>query len=947
MSAETSNVPCPDRNALQGLLTGEVDEGVRQVLEDHVELCEVCQTTLQQLSEDSVLSRLFVSCGARSEDTTHQFLRNLALPTPATSSPGQADVAAPFVQRIPEIPGFHQWEWLGRGGAGAVYRAWQSDLARWVAIKILLPQRSPTHANRVLREAKILGRLSHPHIVRIHETGDFQGQPYLVLEWISGGSLQQRLQHGVLAIRQAAELGHQLALALEAVHALGIIHRDLKPANVLMQMPVVSVGDNCDAAPVAKLTDFGIAVEPAQDERLTFTGQVVGTPHYMAPEQTGLAPHLAAVGPATDIYGLGAVLYAALTGQAPHGANSSLAVLREVASGEPRSPRVLRPEISRDLETIVLKCLRNDPTRRYRSAGELAEDLQRYLQGRPIHARPYSGFEKMCYWMRRQPLWGTVAALGALLAAVSIVGGAYHQHETRRLSAELRDTQQQVAQTEAAVQNEREESRRARWEALQQLTARSEAALNAGGLAPEQRRDLLETVRKHYRNWVQDLDHRDLSTAIELACGLEQLTGLEEREGLLTQALADLDLLDRVVVHFDSPPDFANHMVRRDLQRVRVLIQLRRLEEAAAQIDAMFERVVARTSDPSLELVLRGLAHLGWAARREGKPSLILPQVERALSAVDCYLEERPNELPIWRGRFELLVQKLHVLDPQDDPHPRELVEQDWLRFARELSSLPTPPELSAWLARLQLWQRIADLGGECSATISREILPLWIHDIGEFENVRAELVRTDSAESREKQELTCQAELVVQHVASLTLQTRLEAPQGPQPSVHRSGWREALRQAGVYLGRNPFDRSTRRRLCWTLIAEARHALPHDARHALECGQEAHQLLAPASGTSGPDAEERQLLADALYLSASSLRSLGQLRECRQNLERAYLISQERNRDFIAADLVRVHVDLGDLAGARKAASWILTDGPHLKEARRLLGELSKAQVSQ
>jgi hypothetical protein len=322
---------------------------------------------------------------------------------------------------------------------------------------------------------------------------------------------------------------------------------------------------------------------------------------------------------------------------------------------------------------------------------------------------------------------------------------------------------------------------------------------------------------------------------------------------------------------------------------------------------------------------------------------LVLPLVERALEAVRFHLEARPQDLPIWRGRFELLVQKLHMLDPQEGPHPRELVEQTWLRFAREYASLPPPPDLSEWLARLQLWQRIADLGAECSARISREVLPLWMHDIAEYENVRAELARTDSALSRENQELMSEAELVVQRVASLTLQTRFDGPEG----ARRFRWREALRQAGVYLVRNRVDASTRRRLSWTLNTEARHALSYDARHALECAQEAHQVLAPMSGESGPAAEERHLLSDSLYLAASALRSLGRLMECRQELERAYLVSQERNRDAIAAELVRVNVDLGDREAARKAAGWIHTDGPQLQEAQRLLGELSTARVSQ
>lgn len=937
---------CPDTSQLMALLQGDLDDCVRPLLEDHVETCSSCCELLRSLSADSLVSPLVGNSPRRlSADGVSDFLRDLArqIPEPLRSPP--PDSRGKTSRSVPEIPGFHQLEWIGRGGSGEVYRAWQPALARWVAIKTLPAGRSPEQAERVLREAQILGRLNHRHIVQIHGAGAHAGRPYLVMEWMAGGSLQQRVAQRGLSIREVVRVGHQLAQALEAVHVLGIIHRDLKPANVLLDCDEDQSATTSDSGPLAKLTDFNIALDPESDDRLTRTGEVVGTPHFMAPEQTGLAPDLGGVGPATDVYGLGAVLYVALTGQAPHDAQGHLAVLQAVVSGEPRSPRRLRPEIPPDLETIVVKCLRHDPQHRYRSAGELADDLRRYLEGRPIAARPYSLREKLWCWGRQRRVWGTPAAVGLFLAGLSVAGGVYHHIQTRQLHTELWERQRQVHETNTQVLDERRISRRAKWETLKQLTAKAEAMLQSGTAVPDQRRGLLETVRGHYRNRIDDLDESDPATAMELADGLERLTGLEEREGLLTQALADLDLLDQIAGQFSPGLPLDNHHVWRELRRARVLIQLQRLPDAADHIDALFARNARHPFGQNLLAALRGVTHLGRAAMAQGDPALVLPHLDQALSVVQGHLEEQPDDFAIGRGRFELLSQKLQVLDQTPDPSASEAVEQEWLRFARQFASRPAPLQMSQRIARLQLMQRIGELGLARSSAVAQEILPLWIREIAAFRDGGTDLAATAPGDFQDTPQGKHEAELVVQQVDCLAKSARL-GPTDPQAVDKLPGWPEALRQARLYLDRNPGDQTTRFRISWSLVDYGRRELPHDARRSLEVAQEACHLLSPVSGSASPDAEGRQLLSDALYLSASSRRSLGQLTECCQDLERAYLISQGGNRDTIAADLVVVRLALGDRVGAEKAAGWILTESPQLREARRLLGELSTAQVS-
>jgi WD40 repeat protein len=316
--------------------------------------------------------------------------------------------------RLPVIPGYEVLGVLGRGGMGVVYRAWQQELNRLVAVKMVHAgaQADPKVLSRFRVEAEAVARLQHPNIVQVHEVGQHAGSPFLVLELVEGRSLAEWLAGTPRPARQAAELLETLARAVHCAHRQGVVHRDLTPANVLL---------TADGRP--KITDFGLAklVIGGSDLR-TQTGELLGTPSYMAPEQA--ASRHQAIGAATDIYALGAILYELLTGRPPFKAESTLETLRQVAAHEPVAPSRLRPKLPDDLETICLKCLHKEPSHRYPSAAALAEDLQRFLENRPIKARRSSAVERFCRWCRRNPaiaaLCGVTPTLLLTLAVVSV-----------------------------------------------------------------------------------------------------------------------------------------------------------------------------------------------------------------------------------------------------------------------------------------------------------------------------------------------------------------------------------------------------------------------------------------------------------------------------------------------------------------------------------------------
>ncbi len=347
----------------------------------------------------------------------------------------------------PEIPGYEIRGVLGRGAMGVVYEARQVALDRLVALKMILAGQEADAEDlaRFRAEAEAVARLQHPNIVQIYEVGEHAGRPFFSLELVAGGSLDHRLRAAPQPPRPAAQLVATLARAVHYAHQHGVVHRDLKPANILLQSGTTnhtnhtnqnqtertsgltgpsaapSSYDSCDSCDswlnsLPKITDFGLAKRLDADGGRTQSGVVVGTPSYMAPEQARGKGR--GIGPATDVYALGATLYELLTGRPPFQAATTWETLDQVCSRDPVPPRQLQPGVPRDLETICLKCLAKEPGRRYASAEDLAGDLGRFLAGEPIHARPVGSVERLVKWARRRP---AAAALAGVSAAAVVV----------------------------------------------------------------------------------------------------------------------------------------------------------------------------------------------------------------------------------------------------------------------------------------------------------------------------------------------------------------------------------------------------------------------------------------------------------------------------------------------------------------------------------------------
>ncbi len=326
------------------------------------------------------------------------------------------------VNPAPALSGYEVQEELGRGGMSVVYLARQLALNRLVALKVIRARvyADATVAARFRDEAEAAARFQHPNIIQVYEVGEFEGQGYLVLEYAAGGSLAQKLAGTPQPAREAAQMTEELALALHYAHQHGIVHRDLKPANVVLTE---------DGMP--KVTDFGLAKLMEREGGLTQTGDIMGTPSYMAPEQAHGTPSDAT--PVTDVYALGAILYEMLTGRPPFKGATPLSTLSQVAGHEPVAPGKLQRHTPRELETICLKCLEKEPRKRYGSALELAEDLSRFLDNRPIQARPVSVPEWCWRWCRREPVKAglVVALVIALVAGMAGVAMQWRRAEEK------------------------------------------------------------------------------------------------------------------------------------------------------------------------------------------------------------------------------------------------------------------------------------------------------------------------------------------------------------------------------------------------------------------------------------------------------------------------------------------------------------------------------------
>jgi serine/threonine-protein kinase len=390
---------------------------LEEILHTHVSAEEACREQPELLPQ--VRERL-------AQARALQDHLDSVLPT-GTSRNGRRVFRRPAT-KLPQLPGYHVEGVVGSGGMGVVYRARHVKLNRTVAIKMLLAgEYAREHElERFKREAESIASLCHANVVQVFDAGECDGHPYFVMEFMEGGSLAQRLDGRPRRPREAAAQVATLARAIHAAHAAGIMHRDLKPGNILIA-----------ADGTLKIADFGLARRSDQPEPsgpLTLAGAHVGTPSYMSPEQAaGVAT---AFCPLIDIYALGAVLYELLTGRPPFRGESAAETERQVLYDEPVPPIRLSPTVPRDLQTICLKCLQKDPARRYGSAADLADDLDRLSRGAPIHARPIGAAERALKWCQRRPATAMLLVTIVLALASATAGGLWLQRLRNERRAE-------------------------------------------------------------------------------------------------------------------------------------------------------------------------------------------------------------------------------------------------------------------------------------------------------------------------------------------------------------------------------------------------------------------------------------------------------------------------------------------------------------------------------
>jgi serine/threonine protein kinase len=588
---------------------------------------------------------------------------------------------------LPTVQGYELLQELGRGGMGIVYKARHLRLNRNVALKMVLVGdfARPDVLARFLAEAEIAARVQHPHVVQIHEVGDYNGLPYLALEYVDGGTLGGRLAGRPLRSRQAALLLETLAEAIHFAHQRGVIHRDLKPGNILLQkaalrIPKAKSKDSGfrmeDFEP--KISDFGLAKLMDNDEQTTQTGMVMGTPAYMAPEQAEGKSQ--GIGPAADVYGLGAILYEALTARPPFCGVSPLDTLDLVRSTEPVPPNRLQPGLDRDVCVICLKCLAKDPSKRYDSAKALAQDLRRYLDGRPITARPTPLWERNWKWLKRRP----VAAAASFLAVAALVAllGVWVSF-TVRLGEQRNQALANAA--EADRQRQRAEANQERTlEAVDRfLTRVGDKKLAPVPAMEEVRRDLLADALQFFQGFLREMDDADPQVRHEAAraeqrvARIYRLLGQRDRENQHWQEA--LLLQKRLAVEFPEQPSYrfdvsqtlhnlglCNQAFARSAERqaeaeryLREALALRRQLVQEQPDNAEFQAGLARTYG-ALGLFCRKAANLQEQAEPAYRAALDLQQalVDRHQEVAEYQADlagtcMNLGALEFMRGRYE------------------------------------------------------------------------------------------------------------------------------------------------------------------------------------------------------------------------------------------------------------------------------------------------------
>ncbi len=672
----TAASPCPDSPDLARILHGPASAWEVERLARHLEECNTCADAVDQLlDQETLVDALRValrnpagSSPRGEEATVKRLVSNLRELRPA-HTPLSGERSAPFqtacgsadssaksrgastepidavldVLAPPEEPDelgrigpYGVLRPLGHGGMGTVFAARQMQPRRLVALKVILsgPHSGRERLARFHGEIETIARLQHPNIVQVHEVGEHQGRPYFTMEYLEGGTLAQKLAAAPLPARAAAEVVEALARAVHFAHGRGFIHRDLKPANVLLK---------ADGTP--KISDFGLAKQLDSDTEdptrpyRTASGAIVGTPAYMAPEQ---ALGRREVGPAADVYALGVILYEALTSRPPFQAATVLEVLEQVCSQEPVPPTRLQPGLPRDLQTICLKCLHKDPRRRYGSAAALADDLNRFLAGKPISARPVRSWERAWKWARRKPAAAALLTV-TLLAVVGLIAGVL-----------VHNTQLQQAAQEARHQQElaRAHYRRARDTLAQMLKQFDGLHLGEVPQLKELQRKQLEMALTFYEGALGDQDDPDPAIQMDSAVACQQAAGIQAMLGRREAAAQNYGRAIKLLEGL--PPEQGDAKERQRVLaachngRGMLAISARRWAEGEQDIRKALAIYEALAQTSSRDLIIRtGLADtehcLGSMYQLSGKPAESEPHYLRAVKLYRELIADEPK----------------------------------------------------------------------------------------------------------------------------------------------------------------------------------------------------------------------------------------------------------------------------------------------------------------
>jgi eukaryotic-like serine/threonine-protein kinase len=470
------------------------------------------QVLRQERGETIALEEFLSRFPDRAESLMLQFAADQAMPSSEFPTEAQTCLTALWRDHPKTFGAYEVAGVLGRGGMGVVYKAYDKNLKRFVAVKTIAGGRDadPTRHQRFEIEAHAVARLQHSNILQIHEINEHEGCPYIVLEYAQGGSLADKINDKPQPHHEVAAIVETLARAIHIAHGQGIIHRDLKPSNILLT-----------AENVYKISDFGLAKLVDDESLRTQSGDLVGTPSFMAPEQAQGHSHSQPIGPTADIYSLGAILYQALTGRPPFLGGSAVETLKQVIGTEVVPPRRLRPGVPRDLETICLKCLEKSPGNRYATALELAEDLRRFQCGATILARRSGILHRSWKWTKRHP-WQTTSALLLLASSLTLAGFCYWHN--RLLRAEIGRTQ---AKTDEAHRNYRE----ARSTIQTMLNLLDNPRIEGVPRLMELRNDQRQAALTFYEQILRDVDSADSVVLVDMIHALAAASMLQHHFG--------------------------------------------------------------------------------------------------------------------------------------------------------------------------------------------------------------------------------------------------------------------------------------------------------------------------------------------------------------------------------------------------------------------------------